>query len=200
MALFSLRLALSAFLASGSCTSHAALGPNLSLLISITLWRFGPAHQVQVHCEFKTQTQASRPPTWAHCHLLRKQWFNHRSQLLHTLSVHSQRSHPSYKPSCIPHTQQVWYSLCAYLLPLAWFPGPPGSWLSPPPPGRAFQTRYQPWWTTLLHSNTPSTVSEADWEISLSLPPYLSLPLPSSCQRGSFALSSLFTCSWHECV
>lgn len=38
-----------------SSKSHAALGPILSLLIVITIWRHEAAHQEQVQYEFKHQ-------------------------------------------------------------------------------------------------------------------------------------------------
>lgn len=119
-------------------------------------------------------------------------------------------------PTCL--TSPAGRDVCSYLLPPAWYPGPPGSWLSPPPPGRAFQTGCQPWWTTPHYrahtqSNTPSTVSDAVWEISLSLSPpicpcfsplsaktaprsFLPLHLLLTCMCISYAWLSVFSSAW----
>lgn len=105
-------------------------------------------------------------------------------------------AHMSPEATSITHAAgSGWWS---YLLAPVYCPGPPGSWQSPPPPRRAFQTQCQPWRTTPSHSthtnsNTPNTVTKADLSLSFFLLLSLSLSL-------SLSPSSLFACSWCERV
>lgn len=101
------------------------------------------------------------------------------------------------------HTHHI--GTCSYLLPQICFPGPPGSLLSPPPPGRAFQKGCQPWLTTPHHGahphcSTPNTVFEEDRDLpfspSLSVCPWFS-PLSAKAAPHPPPPS---TCSWRECV
>lgn len=98
---------------------------NLSLLLLII-----PVCQVQVQCEFKT----TRPLT--------------TKNILLPIRLVLTRIPGVYSQVCSFFTPPAGRSLCSYLLQPVSHPFPPRSWLSRPPPERAFQTDCQPCWTT----------------------------------------------------